>query len=50
MIVADETIQEIDQALVHLSDSIRVASENRKPYLLDLVDELLDAKIEKARS
>lgn len=50
MIILDETIEEIDQALTHLAESIRFASENRKHILLEMADELLDAKIEKART
>lgn len=41
--------EEIDEAIGYLSDGIRVAiSQERKKALLDLVDALLDAKLEKA--
>lgn len=41
--------EQIDEALKHLSESIRVARNiNRKMALLDLVDALLDAKLEKS--
>jgi len=45
MKIQDETIQEIDEALTHLSDGIRHAGDFRKQHLLDLADELLDAKL-----
>jgi hypothetical protein len=45
MKIQDETIQEIDEALIHLSDGIRHAQDFRKQYLLDLVDQMLDAKL-----
>lgn len=45
---ADMPLEQIDEALKHLSESIRVARNiNRKMALLDLVDALLDAKLEK---
>ena len=43
--VRDETEQEIDEALQHLSKGINSASDFRKQYLLELVDDLLDAKL-----
>ena len=46
---ADMDIEQIDEALHHLSESIRISiSEARRNALLDLVDALLDAKLEKA--
>ena len=46
---ANMKVEEIDEALKHLSDVIRVARDDqRKKALLDLADALLDAKIEKA--
>jgi hypothetical protein len=45
MKIQDETIEEIDEALAHLSDGIRHAEDCRKKYLLDLIDQMLDAKL-----
>ena len=45
MIIHDETVQEIDEALSHLADGIRHAADFRKQHLLDLVDQMLDAKL-----
>jgi len=45
MKIHDETIQEIDEALAHLSNGIRHAEDFRKQHLLDLVDQMLDAKL-----
>jgi hypothetical protein len=45
MKIADESKEEIDEALAHLSDGIRHAQDFRKQYLLDLVDQMLDAKL-----
>ena len=42
----DETIEEIDEALAHLSDGIRHSENFRKQHLLDLADQMLDAKLE----
>jgi len=39
---------EIDEAIGHLSEGIRIAKDEvRKKALLDLVDALLDAKLDK---
>ena len=46
MIVRDETEAEINEALTHLVDGIRHAGDFRKQHLMDLVDGLLDAKLE----
>ena len=46
MKISDESIEEIDEALVHLSDGVRHAENFRKQYLLDLIDQMLDAKLE----
>ena len=46
MKISDESIEEIDEALAHLSDGIRHAETFRKQYLLDLIDQMLDAKLE----
>jgi hypothetical protein len=45
MIIKDETVQEIDEALTHLANGIRHAGDFRKQHLLDLVDQMLDAKL-----
>ena len=45
MKIYDETIEEIDEALAHLSDGIRHAENFRKQHLLDLADQMLDAKL-----
>jgi hypothetical protein len=45
MKIHDETTEEIDEALAHLSDGIRHAGDFRKQHLLDLVDQMLDAKL-----
>ena len=45
MKIADESAEEIDEALAHLSDGIRHAEDFRKQHLLDLVDQMLDAKL-----
>lgn len=45
MKILDESIEEIDEALTHLSDGIRHAQDFRKQHLLDLVDQMLDAKL-----
>ena len=45
MKIHDESIEEIDEALAHLSDGIRHAEDFRKQHLLDLVDQMLDAKL-----
>jgi hypothetical protein len=45
MIIQDETVQEIDEALSHLADGIRHAGDFRKQHLMDLVDQMLDAKL-----
>ena len=45
---ADMPSEQIDEALKHLSESIRHARNvNRKAALYELVDALLDAKLEK---
>ena len=45
---ADMPSEQIDEALKHLSESIRNARNvNRKAALYELVDALLDAKLEK---
>ena len=45
---ANMPLEQIDEALKHLSDSIRHARNvNRKAALYELVDALLDAKLEK---
>jgi len=46
MKISDESIEEIDEALAHLSDGVRHAENFRKQYLLDLIDQMLDAKLE----
>jgi hypothetical protein len=46
MKILDESIEEIDEALAHLSDGVRKAEDFRKQYLLDLIDQMLDAKLE----
>jgi len=46
MKISDESIEEIDEALAHLSDGVRKAEDFRKQYLLDLIDQMLDAKLE----
>ena len=45
MKIQNETIEEIDEALAHLSDGIRHAENFRKQHLLDLADQMLDAKL-----
>ena len=46
---ANMSIAEIDEALKHLSEVLHGARDDkRKKALLELVDALLDAKIEKA--
>jgi len=45
MIIQNETVQEIDEALSHLADGIRHAGDFRKQHLMDLVDQMLDAKL-----
>ena len=48
---ANMTVAEIDEALKHLSKVLHGARDDkRKKALLELVDALLDAKIEKASS
>lgn len=48
---ANMSISDIDEALKHLSEVLHGARDDkRKKALLDLVDALLDAKIEKASS
>lgn len=44
--VHGETEEEINEALSHLVDGIRHAGDFRKQHLMDLVDGLLDAKLE----
>ena len=45
---ANMPIEQIDEALAHISGSIRNARNiNRKAALLELADALLDAKLEK---
>lgn len=47
---ANMPTEQIDEALKHLSESIRNARNiNRKAALYELVDALLDAKLEKAK-
>jgi hypothetical protein len=46
MQIQDETNDEINEALSYLVDGIRHAGDFRKQHLLDLVDGLLDAKLE----
>ena len=49
ILTANMPEEEIDEAIGYLSDGIRVAiSQERKKALLDLVDALLDAKLDKA--
>jgi len=45
MIVHDETVEEINEALSHLADGIRHAGDFRKQHLMELVDQMLDAKL-----
>lgn len=47
MITEDSTIEDINEALSFIVDAIHSAgSESRKKALLELVDDLLDEKIE----
>ena len=46
MKIQNETIEEIDEALAHLSEGIRHSENFRKQHLLDLADQMLDAKLE----
>lgn len=49
ILTANMPEEEINEAIGYLSDGIRVAiNQKRKQALLDLVDALLDAKLEKA--
>lgn len=50
MRVGDETMSEIDEALRHLSDVVRNSEIARRETLLSMIDELLDAKLEKVRA
>lgn len=50
MKVTDESEAEIDEALAYLSAHIRTAEDFRKVTLLEFIDELLDAKLEKAKA
>jgi hypothetical protein len=45
MIIHDESQEEINEALTHLADGIRHASDFRKQHLMDLVNQMLDAKL-----
>lgn len=45
MKIHDETSEEIDEALSHLVDGVRHAQDFRKQHLLDLIDQMLDAKL-----
>lgn len=43
--------EQIDEALKHISESIRTARNvNRKAALYELIDALLDAKLEKEKN
>lgn len=51
MITQDSTIDDINEALAYIVDAIHSAgSESRKKALLELVDDLLDEKIELGKS
>ena len=45
MQIHDETDEEINEALAHLVDGVRHAGDFRKQHLLDLIDQMLDAKL-----
>lgn len=48
LLTANMGEEEIDEAIGHLSEGIRHAiDDNRRKALMDLVDALLDAKLEK---
>jgi hypothetical protein len=45
MKIHDETIEEINEALAHLVDGVRHAEDFRKQHLLELIDQMLDARL-----
>ena len=47
MDIQDETIEEINEALSHIVDVLHRTRDSQKKHLWALVDDLLDAKIEK---
>ena len=49
MKIHDETSEEIDEALAHLVDGVRHAQDFRKQYLLELIDQMLDAKLTRGK-
>lgn len=49
MQIHDESLQEIDEAITYLADGIRVASDFRKEFLRQLLDQMLDARNNKGR-
>ena len=49
MKIHDETLEEIDEALAHLVDGVRHAQDFRKQHLLELIDQMLDAKLTRGK-
>jgi hypothetical protein len=48
ILTANMPVEEIDEAIGYLSEGIRIAiDETRRKALMDLVDALLDAKLDK---
>jgi hypothetical protein len=48
VIDATETLAEINESLIYVSESLRICKPERREAMLEMVDELLDAKNDKA--
>lgn len=44
VIDATETLAEINESLIYVSESLRICKPERREAMLEMVDELLDAK------
>lgn len=49
MEIRDETIEEINEALSHISEVLHNTRDSQKKYLWALVDDLLDAKLDREK-
>lgn len=47
VIDADQSLEEINESLTHIGASLRTCRPDRRPALLEMVDDLLDEKLER---
>ena len=47
VIDADQSLEEINESLIHVGETLKSCRPDRRPTLLELVDDLLDEKLER---